>query len=564
MGPTSSYRTPRLRLPFVVLGGALFGVWLTTVDITGAGPKFYSDDPIWRDPESQDASQAQPVEVSDQFDLIENQFLGAGEESLVRAANINTVEEVPDSSWFTNRVGPRMSGPLNIDALLKGSSTGSGPAPGTWTVTGRKSEGVTPGFTIRDSAGEIYWIKFDPKGFPEMASAAEVISTKFFHAFGYFVPENYLATLRPDALEIAPDATMRDEDGRRRRLTRMDLDEILENAAQQPDGTYRVLASRNLPGRVLGPFRYYGTRPDDPNDIFPHEHRRELRGLSVFAAWLNHDEVRSSNSLDTVLPSGSRQLVRHHLLDFGSTLGSGSVKAQSRRAGNEFVWESRPTLITMLTLGLYVRPWLKVDYPDIPAVGRLESTYYRAEEWKPDYPNPAFKNARPEDRFWAARIVAAFTDEAVAALVRSAQYSNPDATDYLVKTLLERRRKVLAAWLNGTNPIVDVALGASGELTFANAAQQAGVAKGAERYTVQWSRFDNATGNHENAGGEQTVKEPRSEAPAALLAARPEYVAARLRAFSPDHPDWAQPLVAYFRRSGDAWALVGLERNAVN
>ncbi len=354
---------------------------------------------------------------------------------------------------------------------------------------------------------------------------------------------------------------MKDEDGRRRRLTRQDLDEILENAAVQADGTYRVLASRNIAGRPLGPFRYYGTRPDDPNDIFPHEHRRELRGLSVFAAWLNHDEVRSSNSHDSVIASETRQVVRHHLLDFGSTLGSGSVKAQSRRAGNEFVWESRPTLITMLTLGLYVRPWLKVDYPEIPAVGRLESTYYRAEDWKPDYPNPAFKNARPEDRFWAARIVAAFTDEAIGALVGSANYGNPEASAYLTRILLERKSKVLTAWLNGTNPLVDVALSAAGELTFANAAEKAGVGKAAERYTVQWSRFDNAAGTHEDAGPEQKLSQPRAEAPASLLSARPDYVSVRLRAFHADHPGWSHPLVAYFRKTGDGWTLVGLERN---
>jgi hypothetical protein len=332
-------------------------------------------------------------------------------------------------------------------------------------------------------------------------------------------------------------------------------------AASDPDGSYRVLASRNLAGRALGPFRYYGTRPDDPNDIFPHEHHRELRGLSVFAAWLNHDEVRSSNSLDTVVSGNNRQVVRHHLLDFGSTLGSGSVRAQSRRAGNEFVWESRPTLITMLTLGFYVRPWIKVDYPDVPAVGRLESNYYRAEDWKPDYPNPAFKNARPEDHFWGARIVAAFTDDAVAAVVKEARFTDPRATEYLTKTLLERRSKVLAAWLNATNPIVNVALSGSGELTFENAAEKAGVARSAERYTVQWSRFDNAAGTHHEEGSEQTITQLRAQAPASLLSGRADYIAARLRAFETTHPAWSQPLLVYFRRTGGAWSLVGLERN---
>ena len=72
-------------------------------------------------------------------------------------------------------------------------------------------------------------------------------------------------------------------------------------AARNDDGTYRVIASRALPGTPVGPFRYFGARPDDPNDIYPHEHHRELRGLRVFAAWLNHDDSRSINSLDTIL-----------------------------------------------------------------------------------------------------------------------------------------------------------------------------------------------------------------------------------------------------------------------
>ncbi|CAN5721872.1 hypothetical protein BH24ACI4_BH24ACI4_01810 [soil metagenome] len=543
---------PLHRWPAVLACAA--GICLAGVGAGGANLKFYPDDPIRQDPESQDASRAQPVEVSNQYDLIENSFLGAGETIDRRAMNVNTVDEVPDSSWFTNRVGPANS----RQPVL---TTPQGPAEGPWIVTGRKSEGVTPGFTIRDSTGEIYWIKFDPRGFPEMASGAEVISTAFFHAFGYHVPENSLATFRPEALTIAPDATMRDEDGRRRRLVLDDIEDILEGAARQPDGSYRVLASRNLPGKVLGPFRYYGTRPDDPNDIFPHEHRRELRGLSVFSAWLNHDEVRSSNSLDTLVPKENRQILRHHLLDFGSTLGSGSVKAQSRRAGNEFVWESRPTLITMLTLGLYVRPWLKVDYPEMPAVGRFESGYFRPEDWKPDYPNPAFRNARPEDRFWAARIVAAFSPDAVAEIVRTARYSDPRATDYLTETLLERRRKVLERWLNGTNPLVDVALSRTGELTFANAAEKAGVATAADRYAVQWSAFDNATSTHREAGEEQTVRTPVSRAPESLLNARPEYIAVRLLAFHADHPSWSNPLMVYFRRAGDGWTVVGVERN---
>lgn len=525
--------------------------------LAGAGQKFYPDDPIWRDPETQDASAVKPVDVSQQYDFIENTFLDAGDQTLQRAVNVNTVDEVPDSSWFTNRIGRDF---WPVDRLVRGPDTGTGPAAGTWTVIGGKSEGITPGLTIRDAAGDTYFIKFDPPSNPEMASGAEVIATKFFYAAGYHTPENYLATLRRESLTIDPATEIEDQDGRTHPMRPRDLDDLLDKAARNPDGSYRVIASKALPGRPLGHFRYYGTRPDDPNDIFPHEHRRELRGLSVFAAWLNHDDSRSINTLDVLVRQDDRAIVRHYLLDFGSTLGSGSTQAQTARAGNEFIWEARPTFLTMLTLGFYVRPWVRVPYPDIPAVGRIESTYFRPENWKPEYPNPAFRNARPEDRFWAARIVSRFSEEDVRAIVATAKFTDPRAAGYLTEVILARKARVLMSWLNGTNPVINVSLDDSGRLRFANAAEQVGMAKAAERYTIAWARFDNGTGTHTPAGQEMTVTTTSAQAPREILDA--PFVAATIRAFHADHPEWQHPLVVYFRRAPDgSWSLAGLERN---
>jgi hypothetical protein len=133
---------------------------------------------------------------------------------------------------------------------------------------------------------------------------------------------------------------------------------------------------------------------------------------------------------------------------------------------------------------------------------------------------------------------------------------------HLRRTSLLLVTAVLATRLNGTNPIVNVAMSRAGELTFENAAERAGVAKAAERYQVQWSRFDNTTGVHHPVGDKLTVSTPRADTPAALATDRPEYVSARLRAFHPDQPGWAGPVVAYFRRAADGWSLVGLERNS--
>ena len=40
-----------------------------------------------------------------------------------------------------------------------------------------------------------------------------------------------------------------------------DLEPVLAKAARKPNGAYRVFASRLLPGKILGGFKYYGTRP---------------------------------------------------------------------------------------------------------------------------------------------------------------------------------------------------------------------------------------------------------------------------------------------------------------
>jgi hypothetical protein len=282
-----------------------------------------------------------------------------------------------------------------------------------------------------------------------------------FYALGYHTAENHIAYLRREDLVIGEGTRIRDDYGRRRLMTPSDLDVLLGKAARGPDGRYRIIASRGLEGTDLGPFKYYGTRLDDPNDILPHEHRRELRGLRVFCAWLNHDDSRSINTRDFLVEDQGRRIVRHYLLDFGSTLESGSTQARRPRAGNEYIWEGRPTLLSMLTFGFYVRPWIEVKYPDLPSIGRFEATFFEPEKWKPEYPNPAFDNARPDDQFWAARRVMSITDVAIPAVVKAGQYSDKEAESYLAQTLITRRDKIGQLWLNVVLPLVDCQLAAA-------------------------------------------------------------------------------------------------------
>jgi hypothetical protein len=529
---------------------------LVVIPMRGASPRFYDDDPIQDDPEGQDASAAAPIKLSEQYDFVENSFLNAGDHADRRAVNVNTVDEVPNSSWYTRRLGT--SEVLSVNDVLRGPYRGQGPQPGTWTVVDAKSEGISPGLTARDSTGTRYFVKFDPPSNPEMATGAEVISTHLFWALGFNVPENYLAYMRREELHIAPQATIRDEQGRRRPMVDADLDVVFSKAARAADGRYRIIASKALEGQDLGPFKYYGTRPDDPNDIHAHEHRRELRGLRVFAAWLNHDDSRAINTRDFLQKASNGSRLRHYLIDFGSTLGSGSTRAQGTRAGNEYIWEARPTVISMLTLGFYVRPWLKVHYPDLPAVGRFEANYFNPEHWKPEYPNAAFDNSRPDDLFWGARCVMAVSNDAILAVAHAAQFSDPEATSYVAQTIITRRDKIGQLWLNGVLPVTDLAMTTNGVLTFANVAEDRKAAVPGRGYRVQWAHFDNHTGTAAPVGEAQTITVRRADAPREVLAG--PFVQVELRGDHPQHTGWSTATRAVFRKYSGGWRLVGLER----
>lgn len=524
-----------------------------------AAQKFLPDDPIAVDRDDRPVERPGEVELSTTWDVIEHSFWHRPAGRIPAAPNVNTLGEVPDSSWFQNRIGVRE---LSLEELVRGPNTTGGPAPGTWTVTAGKTQGITPGFTMRDERGDVYFVKFDPVPYPNLSTAADVIATKFFHAFGYFVPENYIAYFRPEQLAIAKDASVRVPGHGRRPMTAADLDDMLSRVPQLPDGRVRCVASLRLPGRPLGPHKYWGTRSDDPNDAFPHEHRRDLRGYRVFSAWLNHDDSRSVNSQDMFLETaGDRGYVKHYLLDFSSSLGSGSdaqrrIAPQNPRAGNEYILEKAPFLKTAFSLGLWERPWRKVKYTVYPEVGRIEADFFEPHAWKPEYPNPAFERMRPSDAFWAARIVSRFSDAAVRALVHAGEFSDPAAEKHLADTLIRRRDKIVAHYFAALGPLAEfrVELEAGQPLlAFDNLGEKAGLGR-AEAYAYEWFVLENRTGRLDPLPARGETGAPRLPLPPGSHS----YVMARLRARG-GPPGWSKSVDVYVRREGTP-VVVGIER----
>ena len=537
---------------------AVLLVVATAVASDAVGPRFYPDDPILMDDDTAlDASGAVEIEGSNGFDFYEHTFRKPGDRRDVRAVNVNTMDEVPDSTWFTNRIGVRNMTP---EEIARGPNQQPDLNIDGWPIVEEKSSGITPGFRLTDPDGHLYQLKFDPPANPEMSSGAEVISAAFYHAMGYNVAQGNIVEFDPDLAPIPQGATTVDLSGVTRQMRREDVDRVLARAARLPNGRYRALASRFADGAPLGYFKYYGTRPDDPNDVHPHEHRRELRGSRVIGAWLNHDDSRGLNSLDMLEQRDGRGFIRHYVFDFGSTLGSGSTAPQGPRAGNEYILEWGPAFRSLATLGLYLRPWMRVRYPEVPkAIGRFEGDFFDPVAWRPEYPNPAFDNMRADDAFWAARLVQRFSDEAIMAVVAKARYSEPGAAEYMSSTLIKRRDKVVATWLTGVNPIVEPRLDANGTLSFTNAAVIAGVSTPPASYVFSWSRFDNAIDADTGPTQETRSTQQRVEAPASIMQGA-DFVSVSIQSIHPNFPRWEQPVKVHFRRSVEGWETVGLER----
>ena len=129
--------------------------------------------------------------------------------------------------------------------------------------------------------------------------------------------------------------------------------------ARDKDGTYRVIAGRLIPGKIMGNFLFEGTRPDDPNDLVPHEHRRELRALRVFGAWTNLTDLKAANTLDALTTENGRTVIKHYLQDVGSTFGMCNDLHEWDLSWEHF-YQSDTTRRRLFSFGFALSPWQTV------------------------------------------------------------------------------------------------------------------------------------------------------------------------------------------------------------
>ena len=382
------------------------------------------------------------------------------------ATNVNALDEVPDSSWFENRLGVRSLTPAEVEKGPCSDKVLDPEGPdGSWTIDKGKDNGANPGFRVNIKGLGKFMLKTDPETEPDRATGATAVASRIYHAIGYNSACDSVVYFRPSLLKLKPGLTVTNNQGITKPFDQARLDGILKQASHR-NGLVRMVASAWLPGKPIGPYRYEGTRDDDPNDVIPHEDRREVRGARLVAAWLNHFDSREQNTMDVFLPVDKDKkdgpgYVRHYIIDMGDCFGSQwTVDGISRRLGSSYVFDAGHVAEDFLSLGIQRRPWERAQLTG-GIFGYFSARDFDPESWRGEYPNPAFMRMSEQDGAWMARILASFNDELLRAAVKVGKYDTLSER-YLVETLSARRRAILRRYLGKVSPIAQVSTNTEG------------------------------------------------------------------------------------------------------
>lgn len=410
-----------------------------------------------------------------------------------RAHGVNAIDEVPSSTWFTNRIGVR---DLSPEEIRTGPIVHENPELHMpWTVVSTKVGGTALGFIIKDATGAKYVLKFDQLGVPEAETGTAIVTNRILWACGYNVPEDRIVHVRPEELVVAPDAWVKDWRGEK--IHRLDRAEVLRRLAplgRLADGRLRGLVSLWIEGQALGGFTEEGVRKDDPNDRIPHELRRDLRGAHAIFAWLDHTDLVVPNTLDTWVADPAdptRHYVRHYFIDLGKAMGGMSASVRDWRRSYVYEVDVGDTLWSLVALGTRDRPWQERFAPALPGVwSTFEARKFNPGTWKSDVPYRPLVEADRFDKFWGAKLIARFTRPQLRAAVEAAQFTDPRTVEYLVDTLVARQRATIAYWFARVNPLDRFTVtGARSALCFDDLAIRQGIAS-ASRTNYRLTRYD--------------------------------------------------------------------------
>ncbi len=354
-----------------------------------------------------------------------------------RSRDVNSMDEVPGSSWFTPRLGNKEITPAE---LVKGPEK-QGPPQTPFTIIKAKTSGNSPGFIIRDSRGLKYLIKFDRPELADLESTVNYVVNRVFWGFGYNVTEDYIVNFSEEDAKAGEG------------IEQEKVDEVYLYSHRGEGGRFRAVASLFLQGEILGPISPKGTRKGDANDTIAHENRRVLRGMRMFSAFLNNSGFRSDNSMDVYEGQPGQGHTVHYLLDFGENFGVHGAGKSRMWDGFEHFFSLRDSSRKFAGLGFPVQKWERAVYDSNDPNSTFEAEMFEPGKWKETTPFLPMTYSRPDDDYWAAKIISALEPAHLDALFESAAHPDSAYVQKVREVLEKRREKTIRYAFSRVSPL---------------------------------------------------------------------------------------------------------------
>lgn len=326
-------------------------------------------------------------------------------ERFPHALDVNALDEVPRSSWFSPVA-------LEVGAFEK-QYAADGPPRGRAQIEARGGH-----FVLTDARGKVYRLIGDHPTLPQVDTSAALIASRLVRALGYLTPETWW--VEPSALGVPRTAGPASE---------------------------RWVAVRWPVGVPLGATDMTYQRDDDPNDRIPHRDRRTLRALGVLAAWLDLRELGPSRLVDAYVGLPGRGHVRHFVVGLHDALGAGALGPTTASRSVAGPVEGN-ALSNLLSLGL-ARP---------PARGARPERSLRAFQAQVDaryelgHPYEPVDRLLPSDGYWLAKRMIQIPASLVQRIVREARFSDASLERHVVRALEARRRTLASYWFSRVTP----------------------------------------------------------------------------------------------------------------
>ena len=288
-----------LRAALVAVSAGALVVFSSTA-VSVQSPRFYPDDPIERVPESQSVSIASAYDESELYELVYNLFVRPGyKPSGLRAADLNTVDEVPDSSWFTNRVGSK---PVTIEALSRGPNAGPPPDTSKWVLVRQRPGRIQ--VSRQGCTGRNVFLEFDCV--TRRGHGRGYIATRSFGLLGT-TRSNRISTFpsKQRSIPLRPFAVER----KTNQFSWDDVNAVLETVARNAD---EPIGHRGPPGAARLGFSK-GTHGRSQRSV-PHRTDASYARFGLRRLDESH-RPKAANTMDTVITENGKTFVKHYLQD---------------------------------------------------------------------------------------------------------------------------------------------------------------------------------------------------------------------------------------------------------